>query len=1205
MDAVIFGLTPLAVAVVLLFVALRSHERYWTLGFLGWRKVYAGLILYLLSGLATAGWHWAYVADPAAMGRLLLWQVSASFSAAVGMGLVLAGAIERLRELSAERERLDDVRAGFDLFDTLRDIAAQPYAFLEVLDFSLKEMVRAAGADYGGLWLYNPGKGEWVLTGWANMSEKLRQQTESVRGTGTGFDRLSVAHKARLFTGPEEIRLFFPEWEAEGVQSILGLPLTSGAIGSPGRQVLGAIILADRSGLRFDDDRARRLYAASDYVAAVIAEARITRQLEAARQQLDSTHAEWERDREDVRRQQEASERRFVEQMAAWSEERKSLEVTLSQRLADTEAKAREEVERARIDFETRAAVLAAAEKERVGQLQERLEEARRNLDMAERRLENERTDGGRRLDQFQRDRQTELEEARRREEHLVATHNEELSRAQGHIEKLQAQLQQAEENVRQREQALVSAQQTVAGLESLIETERQRHETMVAELTVQIDTGRREAQRDRQYLEQELHATRLQLDEREKQMSAHLAAARQAAAEADAHHHGVLEAERQSATEAIAHLERELQDARADRESVVRELQASRLTLSERERQFAAQLDTEQSAAAEAEAHLQGILATERRQAQETVQRLEDDALTQRQGLQALEDELHVVRAERAAFEEQTHRERVEERLNLRRELNIFETRYGAILDGVRNVLALTPGFRQQNELLHALARNLPGRVELYLWKRDGDANDRLLVWMDADGIASTCADLSPWSFEVQTIPAEGATRLTGPERWAEVEALHSQEHVWRWRAHWGEKRQPVWAISWPWSRSAQNETGWITAFGFDESPVVTDEQVDDVARWVGLLAAVIADTEVQTDSASGPYESAGTPGTEGQTGDAPTGGSPFAVVPATAVETPVTDPRGSDSAPPAPVEDFAFGMEPDSDIPTELNHVILNWAATQTEDALRLDLSARSDMPVEGPWLLRVLEHGRHMCRATDPSANEFAVSTRSDSGHTILRLVRSGEAPPPTDMELAAVGDTIFTDHDAPHSRSAMAIRPAALFPVIARWLTRDGDRLGLELLFDDPSQVEDPVFGKSTPGRDVRPVRSENPAQPLEVLVFDYARSVGDLIVGMLESLGHKAWLTDEEDDAQLHAVDHYIDLAIINTTAPEDMGWQLAGWLREEAGSVPIVILSDDRADDLSDDPRCDHLLQIPFPIDELRDCLARLTASAAYQSPPE
>ncbi|MBD3298145.1 MAG: hypothetical protein GF341_05775, partial [candidate division Zixibacteria bacterium] len=340
MDWSLLYLLPLVVAIILTVVAFRAHERYWSLGFLGWRRVYLGLGAYMAAGIISGILYWVTVATPAS-GAIPWLQGGLVLLSAIGIILILHGSIERLRELSAEHAHLEDVRAGFDLFDTLREVIGQPYAFLEVLDYALKEMVRAAGVDSGGLWLYNQSKSEWILTGWANLSEKLRQQTESVKGSGSGFDRLASAHKARLFVGADKLRASFPEWEAEGFQSILGLPLVSGSVGSGGRQVLGAIILADRSAHRFDDDRARRLYAASDYVAAVIAEARIVRQLDSARSQVDGAYAELEREREEARKQKQAAEQHLLELKQQAEEDKSALESRHQSQLA----KARDEAE--------------------------------------------------------------------------------------------------------------------------------------------------------------------------------------------------------------------------------------------------------------------------------------------------------------------------------------------------------------------------------------------------------------------------------------------------------------------------------------------------------------------------------------------------------------------------------------------------------------------------------------------------------------------------------------------------------------------------------------------------------------------------------------------------------------------------------------------------------------------------------------------
>jgi hypothetical protein len=101
MESILFGLMPLVVGVALLLFAFRAHERYWALGFMGWRKVYAGLVLFLFSGILTAIWPWTIGPGQDAVGRLVLWQMTSALAAAAGIGLLLAGAIERLWKTSA------------------------------------------------------------------------------------------------------------------------------------------------------------------------------------------------------------------------------------------------------------------------------------------------------------------------------------------------------------------------------------------------------------------------------------------------------------------------------------------------------------------------------------------------------------------------------------------------------------------------------------------------------------------------------------------------------------------------------------------------------------------------------------------------------------------------------------------------------------------------------------------------------------------------------------------------------------------------------------------------------------------------------------------------------------------------------------------------------------------------------------------------
>lgn len=1240
MESILLGLIPLVTGIALLLTAFRAHERYWALGFMGWRRVYAGLVLFLLSAIVTGSWPWLPGSGLDTVGRLGWWQITAALAAAAGIGLVLAGAIERLRELSEERERLNDVRAGFDLFDSLRDISAQPYAFLEILDFSLKEIVRAAGAECGGVWLYNPGRSEWVLTGWAGMTEKLRQQTESVRGSGTGFDRLAVTHKARLFRNTDEIRAFFPEWEPEGYQSVLGLPLATGTIGTPGRQILGVIILADRSPSHFDDDRARRLYAASDYIAAVIAEARITRQLDAARQQLDSTHAEWNRDRQDAQRQREAHEKRVQELRASWEAERLSLEKDLESRLAAFKArtdselaaareeweiqrqelqrrhkadvqshnqakrewleerhalevnytaqiqtiqtKARDAIDQAKADFDRQTAAAAAAEQERNAQMQQRWEDARRDHESTLARFENERAEWGRRLDQINQDRQAEREIARKREEQLTAANQETQAVLMQRIDDLQSMLLAEQQKVAHERDALQVASNSVAELESALTAERIERETElatarlqhdhalqaecnarqseVAILSARLDEGRTNAVQQRLAVEQELSSTRQLLDEREKQLSAHLVAARQAAAEAQTHFEETLESHQQAAAAAIRDLSSQLAALREWNTVLKRELESTRAMFDEREREFLQRIELERRAVKALEAEHASLITSQQENTEVLITEFHEQLRTTNSRIEQLQSELQTTIVEAAAHDERARQELVEHHLNARRQVNSIKTRRDHIIRQLQAVLGAPSDEQRISLLFGAMADELTGPVELYLWRRDAEGRARIVAWMARDHSMHQSLELEPWSFELRTIPAEGVTRVDLLHQWDNVRRNHDDDHSVRWRAHWADVGDPVWVICWPWQLSASAQdangaraTGWLSAYGFS-APQFEDEHVSHAGQWVGILASA---------------------------------GAGMKLLPLP-VPTEPTDP----ATPELPVPANGTLEQPE-----DLNNVILGWAAAQTEDALYLDLSSRSKIEVEPSWLKALLDRGRRLCRSSDPEGSEFSVLTVSNNGRTTLRLIRStagGASLPPDvtsvdDSDLAGMHvssqGTVAGGSDA-HTTPGMQVG--------GRWLIRDGDRLGLELLFEcRPTEAPDPVADPQIV--DPPPIR--------EILVVNFQSAMNELVVSMLESLGYQVRSADVSiaiDQVSPHST----GLAIVAAT-PDPGGWDFARQLKESAPSIPVIVVTgDEHLPDIAE-TACDQIMRIPFQIEELQNVIGRLagqeTASHAHQ----
>ena len=528
MVAFLPGLILALVCVVLLVYAFRSHERHWSLGFLGWRKVYTGLGVSLAGAIIWALGQWlSGTAENPGLATAL--PIVAGVMVAIGLALVVAGSMERLRDLAEERRRLEEVRAGFDLYDTLREVVSGPYTFLEVLEFALKEMVRASGVTSGGLWLYNPSGREWILTGAAGMSQNFRHQVETVRGTGTGFDRLARLHKAHVFSRSEEIRLFFPEWEAEGIQSVLGLPLITGTPGSSEKRLLGVIILADSSEARFDDDRARRLHAAADYVAAVIAEGRLQRQLESSSQQLEALSSSHERDLESLRDQMRAADARIIDERRGWETETTSRRAEAADNL--TAAQHQVDVVVARLEELRRASE----------------EERRRMVEEAQTRINSERA----RYDQALAEIRT-LEAAQQ----LLTARIEEQRKAQEgerhslerKIEALDAQIVRERQSASSEHQRVRDGlQQRISELEMLVASVEQEHELRMNNLRTQVEEERRNAVDEQRVLKQEIQSLRMTFADQQAHFAAERDALSHEARQIETRYVQLLDAEREA----------------------------------------------------------------------------------------------------------------------------------------------------------------------------------------------------------------------------------------------------------------------------------------------------------------------------------------------------------------------------------------------------------------------------------------------------------------------------------------------------------------------------------------------------------------------------------------------------------------------------------------------------------------------------------
>lgn len=298
MPILYFKLVPLIISGCLFLAAFRVHERYWSLGFFGWKRIYLGLASLFLGSLAGVFFEFSELRRwQEALGWPLDW-IILGVGASLGVALVLRGAVERLSLAAQEKDELERRQEAFELFDSIRDAAHGPYSFLEILSFSLKEILRKIGADAGGVWLLHPSGREYILASASGFTLSLQQKLEQVSAGHPGFSRAVSETTPREIADPAALQQLFPEFYSPrgGYGSVLTVPLIGGHGRLQNREALGLLICcAGMKGVLSPAD-GKLIGSAVAFLAMTISEVRLSRVVRNERrasQHLRATAAEF------------------------------------------------------------------------------------------------------------------------------------------------------------------------------------------------------------------------------------------------------------------------------------------------------------------------------------------------------------------------------------------------------------------------------------------------------------------------------------------------------------------------------------------------------------------------------------------------------------------------------------------------------------------------------------------------------------------------------------------------------------------------------------------------------------------------------------------------------------------------------------------------------------------------------------------------
>lgn len=177
------------IAVVFAILTLVFSEKFIRAGFRKWGWILAGFILIFAGAILES----AFMVK--SFTHLFIPSVGL-YAAGVGHALRLIGllmifitffisTINLYRQAMQDQKRQD----SFKLLDTIRETATQSISLIELVNFSIRELVRGTDSNAGCILVYNPNRKQLVLAAHRDLPRKLEQKLERIEDTGSIFFR--------------------------------------------------------------------------------------------------------------------------------------------------------------------------------------------------------------------------------------------------------------------------------------------------------------------------------------------------------------------------------------------------------------------------------------------------------------------------------------------------------------------------------------------------------------------------------------------------------------------------------------------------------------------------------------------------------------------------------------------------------------------------------------------------------------------------------------------------------------------------------------------------------------------------------------------------------------------------------------------------------------------------------------------------------
>jgi CheY-like chemotaxis protein len=195
---VTYLIIEIILAAIFAALTLALSERFMRAGIRRWGWILTGLVLIIAADAVKAAFSVQsfarlfvpeiplYVAGTADILRLL------------GLALLLLTfflAVLRLYRLRIEDRRKED---NLKLLDIIRDTINQSLSLIELLNFSIRELVRGTNSKAGCVFIYNPNQEELVLAAHRDLPRELEKRLDRISDAGSIFLRTQKSNKPHV-----------------------------------------------------------------------------------------------------------------------------------------------------------------------------------------------------------------------------------------------------------------------------------------------------------------------------------------------------------------------------------------------------------------------------------------------------------------------------------------------------------------------------------------------------------------------------------------------------------------------------------------------------------------------------------------------------------------------------------------------------------------------------------------------------------------------------------------------------------------------------------------------------------------------------------------------------------------------------------------------------------------------------------------------